>query len=300
MQFTTVDTQSTYARMLAAPDAAAREAIFLSEIATPFAGMMRVFGGGDPLPMFEQWGMSPEHFGGSKRASFESSLGILTANDAWTQAADALDDAQRAFAPYADRIPLDAITFALVLADLSAMPTQRGYTGFGGIPGYIMLVYDEPNAYNLARLKGATVHELLHNIHFTVSHFNMMTTTVGEYIIAEGLAESFARELYGDDVLGYYVTDFHDAQLATAKQVIHDALNVTGFNEIRGYIFGDTLAAHMGFPARGVPDFAGYAVGYRVVQQYLQRTGKTVPDAVFVPWQEIIAGSGYFDGSVPA
>ena len=48
-------------------------------------------------------------------------------------------------------------------------------------------------------------------------------------------------------------------------------------------------------PQPGVPAFAGYALGYRVVQAYLKRTGKNVVEATFVPAQEIVAQSGFFD-----
>jgi uncharacterized protein YjaZ len=44
----------------------------------------------------------------------------------------------------------------------------------------------------------------------------------------------------------------------------------------------------------GVPPFAGYALGYKVVQAYLGRTGATVADATMLPAKEIIAGSGFF------
>jgi uncharacterized protein YjaZ len=157
-----------------------------------------------------------------------------------------------------------------------------------------MLVYSDPNDYNLSRLKGAAVHELLHTLHFAVTPFNPMTVTVGEYIVAEGLAESFAAELCGDAVVGYYVTDFNDAQLEQARHVIGAALDVTGFDAVRGYIFGDAIAATMGLPLVGVPAYAGYAMGYRAVRQYLNRTGKTVPEAIFVPARQILAESGFF------
>ena len=113
-------------------------------------------------------------------------------------------------------------------------------------------------------------------------------------MIMEGLAESFAAELYGEGVVGYYVTDFDEAQLEQAKRVIGGALEVTGFNAVRGYIFGDALAGTWGFEKAGVPNFAGYGIGYRVVQAYLKRTGKKVAETTFLPAEEIIAESGYF------
>jgi uncharacterized protein YjaZ len=143
-------------------------------------------------------------------------------------------------------------------------------------------------------LSELTVHELHHNVRFTLFPFNPIATSVGEYMIAEGLAESLSAELYGEDVVGFYVTDFDEAELATARRVIGGALGVKGFNEVRGFIFGDAIADRMGLPKAGVPNYAGYAIGYRVVQAYLRRTGKTVAQATFLPSGEIIEESGFF------
>jgi uncharacterized protein YjaZ len=44
-----------------------------------------------------------------------------------------------------------------------------------------------------------------------------------------------------------------------------------------------------------MPDYGGYAIGYRVVQAYLQRSGKSVEYATFLPADQIVAASGYFE-----
>jgi uncharacterized protein YjaZ len=293
MDFNIIDTEPIYRRLIAAPDAASREAIFRSELVEPFAGVVRVFGG-DGMAAFAQWGMRPEQFAGASGEHMGRVLDTLARHDAWGRAARSLERGRDAFAPYAERISLDAITFALLLADLGHAPFGRGYTGFGGLPGWIMTVYGEPDAYNLERVEGATVHELHHNVRFSLFPFNPMSTTVGEYMIAEGLAESFAAELYGADKVGYYVTEFDESRLEETRQRIGAALDTSGFNEIRGYIFGDEVGQRTGLPQMGVPPFAGYALGYKVVQVYLGRTGATVADATMLPAKEIIAGSGFF------
>jgi uncharacterized protein YjaZ len=292
VQFQIVDTETIYRRLLAAPGAAGREAIF-QELIAPFTGLVQVFGG-DGLAAFASWGMSPQQFAGENCERMAAILDTLAAHDAWSQAAQALEEGGAAFARYGDRIPLDTIVFGLMMADMSGVPLQRGYTGFGGIPGWIMTVYGDPDEYNLARIKAATVHELHHNIRGVVVPSSFLTISVGEYMILEGLAESFAAELYGQDKIGFWVTDFDESRLEEARQVIGRALDVTGFGQIRGYIFGDLLAGHMGLPQAGVPDFAGYAIGYRVVQAYLQHTGQNVAEATFVPAQRIITESRFF------
>ena len=294
MHYTILDTEAIYRRLLAAPDAGSREQIFRAELVEPFGGLVQAFGGGDGLAMFGQWGMAPEQFGPGGHAAMAELLDALAAHDAWGQATQALADAQAAFAPFEARIPLGKVLFGLVVGKLWDGPLQRGYTGFGGVPGYVMTVYSELNDYNLLRLKGTTAHELHHNVRFALFPFSMFSTTVGDYIIAEGLAEALAAELYGDDTVGFYVTEFDEAELAAARRVIGGALDVTGFNQVRGYIFGDVIAASMGLPKAGVPNYAGYAIGFRVVRQYLARTGSSVAEATFVPAAEIIARSGFF------
>jgi uncharacterized protein YjaZ len=294
MQFQIIDTEQAYRRLLSAPDGAARERIFCQELIAPFSGLVQFFGG-DGMATFAAWGMSPDQFAGDRREQIAEIIETLAAHDAWNKAAQALEDGWAAFARHANRIPLDSIVFGLYVADMSNVPLQRGYTGFGGIPGWIMTVYGVPDEYNLYRIQAATAHELHHNIRGAVFPANMMTTTVGEYMINEGLAESFAAELYGEDRIGFWVAEFDESRLEEARQVIGGALDVTGFDEIRGYIFGDTLAAHMDLPKAGVPDFAGYAIGYRVVQAYLRRTGKDVVEATFVSPRDIITQSAFFD-----
>ena len=148
--------------------------------------------------------------------------------------------------------------------------------------------------YTLPRVGAASVHELNHNIRFKIVPFHPMHVTVADYIIAEGLAEAFAAEFFGEDLVGYMVSDLSEEELGTARRVISNALHVNGFNAVRGYIFGDTIAASWGLPKAGVPDLVGYAIGYRVVRRYLQRTGTSVVEATFLSSQEIIEDSGFF------
>lgn len=300
MKFTVLDTQSTYRHLLDTADAAARSDIFRKELIEPFRGLVDIFGGagGDGLAQFAMWGMSPDHFAGEKREAMQTMFDALTEADAWTRAAASLERGYAAFTAYHDRIPLEQITFGLLMADLSHSPSGMDYTGFGGIPGWIMTVYGKANDYTLPRVEACTVHELHHNLGGAagaVFGADMNQVTVGEYMIGEGLAESLAAELYGEDKIGPWVSQFDESRLDETKAIFRDGLNRTGFDVVRGYIFGGQVAAAMGVEAVDVPPLAGYALGYRIVQAYLQRTGKKVAEATFVPAAEIIAESGFFN-----
>jgi uncharacterized protein YjaZ len=299
MRFEIVDTEAAYRRLLAADSAAEREAIFSEELVKPFEGLIQRFGFGQTgLNAFAMWKMSPEQFAPEKREEMSAVLDELAAADAWNRAARALDKGWAAFARYADRVTLEQIVFALMYADIGT-----DYSGFGGMPGYIMTVYGTPDAYTLRRVEAATVHELHHNLMgnigakggaaFDWSDF-MNSTTVADYMIGEGLAEALATELYGEEVAGPWVNGFDESKLDEVKGIFRDGLHLTGFNTIRAYIFGDQVAEGMNLPKIGLPPLAGYAVGYRIVKAYTQRTGKSVVDTSFVPASEIIAESRFF------
>lgn len=304
MKFEIVDTESAYRRLLETDSAAEREAIFRDELIKPFAGLVQTFGFGENgLAAFAAWSMTPEQFTPENRETMRAVIDALTKANAWERAAKALEKGWAAFANYADRVKLETNVFGLMVADMSNAPWTKGYTGFGAIPGYIMTVYGTPDEYNLERVEAATVHELHHNLMGAIGTDSgaavdwknaMNSVTVGEYMIGEGLAEAFATELYGEDVAGPWVTELSESDLQQAKSIIRDALNLTGFNTIRGYIFGDMVADTMNLPKTGVPPLGGYAIGYRVVKAYVQRTGKSVVDTSFVPAKEIIEESGYF------
>ncbi len=63
---------------------------------------------------------------------------------------------------------------------------------------------------------------------------------------------------------------------------------------MRGYIFGDWAAEQFGYPPQGLPSFAGYTIGYRLVQAYLARTGRSAAATTYTPWEEILAESAFF------
>src|SRR5689334_1830313 len=117
MKFNRLDTRTIYQQMLATSDDEEREAIFKDCIVTPFDGLVRTFGGpnADGVAMFKQWLMSADQFTGEQRAWSAGLLEQLTAFDAWHKAAQALDDANQAFAPYQDKIDIDSIVFGLLI-----------------------------------------------------------------------------------------------------------------------------------------------------------------------------------------
>ncbi len=206
----------------------------------------------------------------------------------------ALEGAAEGLAPEEHGVEVGRVAFSLALANpLVPDLTQRnrGYTGFGGMMGYAA-VLAWPDGYNLPRLPSISVHELHHNVRLAFEPWTT-ATTVGQYVVLEGLAEAFAAEAVGEELLGPWPNALSEGELEEARPMFRDALEISGFDEIRGYIFGDWAASRMGYTPRGLPDFAGYAMGYRIVREYLDRSGRTAAEATYVPWREIVDGSRY-------
>lgn len=263
----------------------------------PWQGMMQMMKGSfgsDPNNEFgvaQAWGWYlPEELN-----EIPDSLSKLEDANAWQIGEKALQTGVSAFDGY--DLPFDEVEGWLLLGVQERNKADTdGYTGaIDFMNPRFMCQYFEPHERNIKALSGAVVHELNHLIRLRIFPWDMANTTVGDYIIHEGIAESFARALFGEDVLGFYVTDIAEDDLQIAKSLIGGNLVTTGFDKIRGYIFGDSMADDWGFEKIGMPSYGGYAVGYHVVQAFMSNTGCGIQDVTYLPAEKIIRESGYFD-----
>jgi uncharacterized protein YjaZ len=221
----------------------------------------------------------------------------LEAARAWDAGREALAQAAARFDPYQERLPFDAITGWLALADPArSNPYERGYTGATDwTRSWFIGQFWDPDEGYLSRLPGLVAHEMHHLIRMRLFPFGLQTS-VADYIVIEGTAESFATALFGEDKVGFFVSEVGPGELEIARRLIGQNLEATGFDVIRGYLFGDALAESGGFsPAGGMPTYGGYAAGYHVVQAFLKHSGLSIEEATFLPAGEIVSQSGYFD-----
>lgn len=297
MKTTTFDTLSAMRAVIAAP-VAERRAVYRERLLEPLRDswttiLSRFAPRGDndeTMAMNILWGADLE----GDLSNCARALDRLEQFDAWSKADAALRLAAQTFEASGRSCSENAMTGLLLLgnpADPIFMEMGRGYAG-GQVDGYVMVTI-WPNEYNLPRIPSAVVHEFNHRVRLSYEPWTL-ATSVGQYIILEGLAESFAQELYGVEYVGPWVTGLNAEEVEHSKAIIGGALAVTGFDRLRGYIFGDALAEQYGLPRVGLPYCAGYTIGYQVVQAYLQRTGKSVVEATFVPYAEIIEDSAFF------
>lgn len=292
------DTLTATRTVLGVP-AAERPETFRRELAAPFGRLLGTLG----VPVAED-DFDPTmaaRFLGCVRPDDDpvpnlAALERLEREDAWPIAAAALRRSVAAFAGSAAPFP-ERVELALMLADRhnrELMEFGGGTGGFGGIPGWVV-VDVWPTGDALERLPAAVSHEFHHNARLSFEPWRM-DVSLGEYVVLEGMAEAFAAELWGEERVGPWATSLTGAELARATAAIGGALDVRGFAEVRAYMFGDPLASTHGYEPVGVGYGAGYAVGYRLVRDWLARTGVSVVEATTTPSAEILAGSAAFFG----
>ncbi|GAA0418994.1 DUF2268 domain-containing protein [Streptomyces luteireticuli] len=188
----------------------------------------------------------------------------------------------------------DTVHVVLVLGDPDdhhLTVRSGGYLGMGGIPGAIHLLM-WPTDTALEKIGHAAAHELHHNVRYANVAWNPMTVTVGEQVVAEGLAEAFVRELSGEQAMGPWATRLTGTELDTAHEKITAAIDVAGMQNLPPYIYGDDSARLMGHEPVGLPDFAGYAAGLRIADAHLAATGLTAAASVALPAGEVLANAG--------
>lgn len=217
---------------------------------------------------------------------FKKIQALETAHDTLRNCMDFIKDSKL-------KINAEELRFGLYIADPEKLKLQKGYCGFGGIPGFIhVTIY--PNSYNITKLPAVIAHEFHHNIRFSHFNWDYGNVTVSDYLIIEGLAESFAKELYGDELLGPWITSFDEEDLNYSLEVFKDALYVKGFGEVSSYMFGDLFAKEQGYQPVGLSPFAGYAVGYKIVQSFMKNNHIGIKEATLLDTDEIISNCQLF------
>ncbi|MBZ2195512.1 DUF2268 domain-containing protein [Occultella gossypii] len=285
MTFIVLDSLTAMREVLALPVAERAEAArpFLSEA----AGMYRYFPGEPDV-------VELHHLGAGFRldtddARYLPALDRMADADVWGRVQSALDAALSLQLEATPGITVpEEIVVLIVLgnpADELFMDVSLGVSGNGSVTGYVWLNI-WPSEENLARIEATAVHELNHNLRYANRVWDPATVTVGEHVVSEGLADAFARQLYGD--LGY--TRIGLASLADdavfAKTVT--GLDITGMQNFTAWVHGDAHARRYGTDPVGLPTGAGYSAGNRLVDAYLAATGKTAAEALLADREDVI------------
>lgn len=286
MTFTVLDSHTAMRRVLTAP--VADRADLARPLLDEAAGMYRYFPG--EVDVVEM-----HHLGTGFRLDRDDqrylpALDRLAGADVWARIGSALDHALTVQLGATPGITVpDEIVVLLVLGnpdDELFMGAGRGMSANGSVTGYLWInVW--PTDEVLAQVEAIAVHELHHNLRYANRVWDPATVTVGEHVVSEGLADAFARQLYGD--LGYALVGraVLDDDAAVAK--VLTGLDVTGMENFTAWVLGDAHAARFGGEPVGLPTGAGYAAGNRLVDAYLAATGQTAAQALLADRQDVIA-----------
>jgi uncharacterized protein YjaZ len=141
----------------------------------------------------------------------------------------------------------------------------------------------------LGRLEAIAAHELHHNVRYSPGGvvWNPATVTVGEHVIAEGLADTFATELYGEAGYTHFVSEETRADDQVLAKVT-TGLDTTGMQDFVSWVLGDASARLLGGTPVGLPTGAGYAAGVRMTAAYLEATRGTAAQNVRTPAADIL------------
>ena len=285
---TIIDTASTTRRVLAAPPSERAE--LLRQVRAPLNGMFPFIPGGP-----DQFEIHRGTYGypieGSD-ARILDALARLEDADAWGRIRRALAEGIAALTSAVPDLSVPDLTVHLTVGDPGDtyfMDEIQGLSAFGGMSGYIEITV-WPHDVVLDRLEAIAVHELHHNVRYGPGGvvWDPMRVQLGEQVVAEGLADAFAAELYGERGWTHFVDDASHGHDVVGK--VRQALDISGVQHFMPWILGDAGARRLGLDPVGVPTGAGYAAGRALVAQYLRRSGRSAAEAVRTPWRQVVGG----------
>lgn len=286
MTITVLDTATGMDAVLTAEES--RRPELLRAMLAPVKDMFRYFPG--EIDLLAMHAMSSGFPLDRRGDETRDALSRLRDADAWGRIERALVDAAEVQVRAIPGIQIPDVTLLLVLGnpdDEHFMGTNRGFSGNGSATGYLSLTL-WPTEENLARLEAAAVHELNHNLRYAPGGvvWNPATVVVGEQVVSEGLADAFARQLYGRG--GYTPIGIPSLDDDAVFDRVVSGLDVGGMQNFTAWVHGDEAARHFGAEPVGLPVGAGYAVGNRLVDAYLAAAGVTAAEALHTPSGEII------------
>ncbi|GAA4916599.1 uncharacterized protein YjaZ [Nonomuraea thailandensis] len=171
------------------------------------------------------------------------------------------------------------------------MKIAGGYYGMGGGSEWLYLLA-WPSEEVIGRIGALAVHEFHHLVRFANVVWDPVAVTVGEHVVAEGLAEAFVRELLGPEAMGPWSSMVTGPEYERAHELIMADFDLAGMQHTPAYVLGDSATRNFGGEPRGIPDMAGYAVGLNLVDRALAATGLSAAEATVLPAAELMRRGG--------
>lgn len=294
MNITLLRSDDIYKKMMNSPKEK-RDDIYRYEMAKPFEGKWSCYnvplkspqkGGYDVVMASSMLGYLPPS---EVDETQEEKINLISKDALWQTCKKTIENCLESFTKAGYELPVKDYMFSLMLGNPQSpyISLSDGYAGDGGIPGYIVVSL-VPNEYTISKIQVALAHECNHNVRFQFEKWKN-DISLGEMMVCEGLAENFATSIFGEDMVGPWVSKTDMKTLNDyIKPLIKDVLDATGFDNISAYLWGDELAQLQGFFPQGMPYCAGYACGYHMIKHYLKKTGKSIVEATLIPAGEIL------------
>ena len=64
--------------------------------------------------------------------------------------------------------------------------------------------------------------------------------------------------------------------------MLYEVITIKGFAEVSSYMFGDIYAKEQGYSPVGLSPYAGYAIGYRAVQSFMNLNHVGIAEATLL------------------
>ena len=172
--------------------------------------------------------------------------------------------AQQAFDRVTQELPHEKLTICVDFTrpdDAFARDQMRGVMALTAGSGRI-IVKLHPGSDWATLLPYVLAHEL-HHSYWAKHHFDPNTPfTLGEYLVFEGRADNFAKHAFGQHPAPW-IDALTDEQYRSALKSFAPLYGDSSPQVLMGSMFGN--------PAAGIPQWAGYTVGYRLVAEKIAR-----------------------------
>lgn len=213
MTYKVIDTVEQYEELLAITDLEKRKNYFRYTMMEPFKEMWNLIN--VPIKAKQENGydviMATKMLGYadiSNDKQIQQGLSILKETNAYTVADNTIKNCIENANKSGLKVNADEIKFGLYVANPDKLKLQKGYTGFGGIPGFITVnIYS--NEYNLPKLPAVIAHEFHHNIRFSyISMLEPEWTFLKKFAPIAGVSLLFEVLQFIFAIVGTDITDF--------------------------------------------------------------------------------------------
>lgn len=155
-------------------------------------------------------------------------------------------------------------------------------TGVGGSTQspHLVFVWIDPSHTNVQTNLTSTIQStIVHELHHVMrSRTHPWPGTLLDDIVGEGLADHFDMEITGSEP-PQWAHALSDEQLEEMYTRAEPLFHTKG-NGYSNWMFGS--------PEESIPQWTGYALGFKIVDDYIKHTGKKASELVDTPTAELI------------